>query len=52
MVMKDIEPEIVLPFAEPKQRSVEVGFFRMQDVKEKVAYQKGRRILKSVPLAL
>ena len=52
MVIKDTEPETVLPFAKPKQKSVEVGFFRMQDVKEKVAYQKGRRILKSVPLAL
>ena len=29
------------PFAETNQRSVEVGFSSMQDIKEKVACQKG-----------
>lgn len=50
-VMKDTKPESVLS-PSPSQRSVEVGFSRLQDVKEKVAYQKGRRISKSIPLAL
>ena len=49
--MKDAEPESVLS-PKPSKGVYKLDFCSMQDVKEKVACQKGRRISKSVPLAL